>query len=95
VEGLFFYKPGDILLIHIDNVKNAEWLNKKRRTFNRLATFLGYDHGNVVCQVLYNNILRSKNTYDRPITIPIFYTKYIARSFKDTEAFFKSRFLKK
>jgi hypothetical protein len=29
VEGLFFYKPGDILLIHIDNAKNAEKLNKR------------------------------------------------------------------
>jgi hypothetical protein len=84
IEGLFFYKPGDILLIHIDNAKNAEKLNKKRRTFNRLATFLSYNHGNVVCQVLFkNDILRSKNTYEKPITLPIFYTKYLAKSFKE------------
>jgi hypothetical protein len=29
IEGLFFYKPDDILLIHIDNAKNTERLNKR------------------------------------------------------------------
>jgi hypothetical protein len=68
IEGLFFYKPGDILLIHLDNSKNIDKLNKKRRVFNRLATFLDYNHGNVVCQVLYNNVqLHPKRLYEKLI----------------------------
>jgi hypothetical protein len=51
-EGLFLYEPGDILLIHLDFSKIQEKLNKTRRTFNRLAQFLAYDHGNVVCRIL-------------------------------------------
>jgi hypothetical protein len=84
IEGHFFYKPGDILLVHIDNAKNADKLNKKRRIFNRLATFLAYDHGNVVCQVLYkNDQLHPNKLYKRPITPPNYYTKYLANSFKE------------
>jgi hypothetical protein len=51
-EGLFLYKPGNILLIHLNFSKTKDKLNKTRRTFNRLAEFLNYDHGNVVCQVI-------------------------------------------
>jgi hypothetical protein len=72
-EGLFFYRPGDLLLIHVDTSKTEMKLAKTRRAFNRLASFLGYDHGNVVCQVLFKKAPRSK-TFEKPITITICYT---------------------
>jgi hypothetical protein len=40
-EGLFFYKPGDILLIHIDTSKTEIMLAKTRKAFNFHAIFLG------------------------------------------------------
>jgi hypothetical protein len=80
----FSYKTNNILLIHLDNSKNADKMTKKRRIFNRLAIFLGYEHGNVVCQLLYKDkSIHPKNVYEKPITLPIFYTKYLAKSFKE------------
>jgi hypothetical protein len=70
------YELGNILLIHLDFAKTGSRFAKKRRTFNKLARFISYDFGNVKCYV-YSVIERHiKN----PITIPIYYTKYIAES---------------
>jgi hypothetical protein len=56
--------------------KTGSSFAKKRRTFNKLAKFISHDFGNVKCFV-YNVIERHiKN----PITIPIYYTKYIAEN---------------
>jgi choline kinase len=77
--GFFLYKPGNILLVHVDNAKNERMLKKKRRVFNHLAVFIEYDHGNVVCQVLMKtDVLK---TFEKPITIPTYFTKYLAPSF--------------
>jgi hypothetical protein len=81
-EGLLFYRPGDILLIHVDFKKTAQKLAKTRKTFNHLATFLGYDHKNIVYQVIYKTSLKSR-IFENPITIPIYYTKFVAESFKE------------
>jgi hypothetical protein len=81
-EGLLFYRPGDILLIHVDFKKTDQKLAKTRRTFNHLATFLGYDHGNIVCKVIYKTTLKSR-IFENTITIPIYYTKFVAESFKE------------
>ena len=70
------YKPGNILLIHLDFAKTASIFVKKRRTFNKLAKFISYDFGNVKCYV-YNVIEQHiKNL----VTIPIYYTKYLAEN---------------
>jgi hypothetical protein len=93
VEGLFLYKPGDVLLIHHDFSKTADKLNKTRRTFNRLAEFLGYDHGNVVCRVLRRTSHMNedeKKEVNKTIVIPIFYTKFLANSLKETPKEYKS-----
>jgi hypothetical protein len=47
--GLRDYKPGNILLIHLDFAKTGSKFTKKRRTFNKLAKFIYYDFGNVKC----------------------------------------------
>jgi hypothetical protein len=91
--GLFNYKPGDILLIHLDTSKDETAMQKKRRVFNRLAEFVTYEYGNVKCQLLYT-LHPDYENYDReddedvedeqifstypPIVIPIYYTKYLA-----------------
>jgi hypothetical protein len=73
--GLKDYKPGNILLIHLDFSKTANRFTKKRRNFNKLARFISYEFGNVKCFV-YNVEKQIKN----PITIPIYYTKYVAEN---------------
>jgi hypothetical protein len=71
------YEPEYILLIHLDFSKTSNRFTKKRKTFNKLAKFISYEFGNVKCHV-YNVEKQIKN----PITIPIYYTKYIAENEK-------------
>jgi hypothetical protein len=59
------YKPGNILLIHLDFSKTASRFIKKRRTFNKLARFISYDFGNVKCHVY--------NVTEKYIKIPSLY----------------------
>jgi hypothetical protein len=75
--GLKEYKPGNILLIHLDFSKTSNRFSKKRKKFNKLAKFIAYEFGNVKCFV-YNIEKHIQN----PITIPIYYTKYIAENEK-------------
>jgi hypothetical protein len=74
-EGFYHYKPGNVLLVHIDNSKTIKRFAKKRRVFSRLGVFIDYEHGNVVCKILSNT-----DEFNKPITIPIFYTKFISTS---------------
>jgi hypothetical protein len=75
--GLRDYEPGNIPLIHLDFSKTSCRFTKKRRNFNKLARFISYDFRNVKCHV-YNIEKHIKNQ----ITIPIYYTKYIAENKK-------------
>jgi hypothetical protein len=75
-EGFFLYKPGNVLLVHIDNSKTRRKFTKKRRVFSRLGVFLDYENGNVICKILTN----TEEEFNKPITIPIFYTKFISTS---------------
>jgi hypothetical protein len=75
--GLKYYELGNILLIHLDFSKTSSRFTKKRRNFNRIAKFISYEFGNVKCYV-YNIEKHIKN----PITILIYYTKYIAENEK-------------
>jgi hypothetical protein len=63
-------------------------LAKTRRVFNRLATFLGYDNGNIVCHILFKKDLRAI-FFQKPITIPIYYTKFIVESFDKILKFYR------
>jgi hypothetical protein len=81
--GFFNYKPGNILLIHLDKSKTQESFDKKRRAFNELAVFIEYQNGNVLCRRLtrdeYNKII----PYRQQVLIPIYYTKYLAPSVQE------------
>jgi hypothetical protein len=70
------YEPENILLIHLDFAKTASRFTKKRRNFNKLVRFISYDFENVKCHV-YNVI---ESHIKNPITIPIYYTKYVAEN---------------
>jgi hypothetical protein len=68
----FIYKPGDFLLVHIP-FKKDQIKYKRRRNFTHLARFVGYEHGNVICQpFLPDGIIKN-------IVLPIYYTKKIRR----------------
>jgi hypothetical protein len=79
--GFLNYKPGDILLVHKDPSKISFGVyRKKRRTFNCLARFVHYVHGNAVCREGRrdaNGII----TFDYDgglIEVPVFDTRLIA-----------------
>jgi hypothetical protein len=51
--GFFMYHPGNNFLVHVDMTKvHVPHATKRRVIFNRLAEFIGYEHGNVCCKVL-------------------------------------------
>jgi hypothetical protein len=79
---LKFYKPGDLLLIHIP-YKNINY--KRRRNFSHLASFIRYDYGNVMCKPIYP-------TESTPIVIPIYYTKFINNNINDINNEIKNYF---
>ncbi|GHU25216.1 hypothetical protein FACS189472_18340 [Alphaproteobacteria bacterium] len=58
---------------------------KRRRNFSALAKFIGYEGGNVVCELLQAIPLLTKTRANPQgltsmIVLPIFYTKIIAKS---------------
>jgi hypothetical protein len=53
-KGLFEYEKGNVLLVHLDLSRTPYRFMKKRRTFNALAIFLNYWHGNVRC-IIYRS----------------------------------------
>jgi hypothetical protein len=87
--GFFIYRPGNILLVHVDMIKtNIPRATKRRATFNRLAEFIGYEHGNVCCKVLEKQITEGISLFwKRPIIIPIYYTKYVCATLADLPFF--------
>jgi hypothetical protein len=49
--------------------------DKRRRTFNNLAVFKNYFHGNVSC-----SLITPTKSQQRDIVVPIYYTKFAAVS---------------
>jgi hypothetical protein len=90
--GFFMYRSGNILLIHIDMTKaHILRTSKRRATFNRLAEFIGYEHGNVCCKVLEKQITEGISLFwKRPIVIPIYYTKYVCATLADLPFTFRT-----
>jgi hypothetical protein len=75
--GLLDYQPGNILLIHLPLEKTKLKYNKRRRNFDELATFITYEGGNAVVDLLhpYPKLKR--------VTIPLFYTRFLATDIKE------------
>jgi hypothetical protein len=53
-EHLLDYRKGNILMIHLDYNRTPLRFNKNRRTFNHLAEFIEYEHGNAKVRLLKN-----------------------------------------
>ena len=67
------YEPGNILLLHLDHGRDSESMKKKRRNFADIGEFIAYEHGNVKCRRLNTAAMET-------ITVPIFYTKRVAKN---------------
>jgi hypothetical protein len=50
-KGLYMYKKGNVLMVHLDFSRTIHKFMKVRRKFNALAIFERYVHGNVQCKV--------------------------------------------
>jgi hypothetical protein len=55
-EGLFDYKKGNIIMVHLDFSRTPWKFMKVRRRFNALAVFIRYTHGDVECKVFLSGI---------------------------------------
>jgi hypothetical protein len=78
--GLKRYKEGDRLLVYLDLSKTPEGFSKRRRNFDRYATFIEYENGN--CKVrldnpIYMGMINGVRYYKDVHILPIFYTKRI------------------
>jgi hypothetical protein len=104
-EGLFKFKKGNVLLVHLDLSRTPYAFIKTRRTFNYLAVFLEYEHGNVKVKLLnptnlndseidkkFDKVSNSFNI-NKPIIIPIYYCKYLCESVKDIPNQYRIYFL--
>jgi hypothetical protein len=92
--GFLNYKPGNVLLIHLDKSKTRDMFDKKRRAFNEVAIFVGYQNGNVVCDRLTRHegrIVRKPQNYTAKgrVMIPIYYTKLVAPNIEQLGERFK------
>ncbi|KAA6354810.1 MAG: hypothetical protein EZS28_049663, partial [Streblomastix strix] len=72
-DNLQDLKKGNIITIHLDLKKTANGFEKQRRQFNEIATFIKFEHGNVICELLkpYNDI--------KIVEVPIYYTENIGQ----------------
>ena len=78
LNGLLQYKPGNILKVHVDTGKTASKMIKRRAFYDRLGTFIRYDHGNVVVRLMVPiNITKTQERYE--ITVPVWHTKFVAK----------------
>jgi hypothetical protein len=102
--GLFNFKKGNILMVHLDYSKTPLSFMKVRRNFNHLAEFLEYESGNVKCR-LRNNIEFSNakndwfddrgteiNEKTKIVTIPIYYCKLVSFDLKSLPEKYKDYF---
>jgi hypothetical protein len=77
------YQSGDILLCHISVKENLRV--KRRKNFDTLAFFIKYLHVNVLIKTCYSN---------DEIAVPIYCTKFLAKSIDTLSEEAKRTFLK-
>ena len=84
LKGLLSYRKGNIILIHLDYGKTKQRFDKRRRVFNKIAEFMAYSNGNVVCRVM--------GQASGIVTVPIMYTKFIANNYDELDDSYKAYF---
>ena len=85
-EGLLSYQKGNILMIHLDLSRTRHGYQKRRRTFDHIASFIRYKNNNAVVKLL------SDPMRDEVVEIPIHFTKKVADSFESLDDKFFRQF---
>ena len=92
--GYLDYKPGNILMVHIDKGKTSEKHDKRRRFFDRLGTFVQYDHGNVVVDMIVQDIrVHSTGNKKHRVIVPLYHTKFVAKNIRSLPAEYKDYYI--
>jgi hypothetical protein len=76
---LLSYKPGNVVIIHLDKSKTRFKFDKSRRSFNYLAVFNEYKGGNAKISLLNNQLI----PYKKELEIPIYFTHKVAEDIYD------------
>jgi ribosomal protein L21E len=82
--GLYDYKPGNILLLHIDESKTKRMFKKKRGYWSHIGVFIKYEGQSKIMVKLLNS--------DTKIIIPIFYSRFLAPNQRELDRYDTSRF---
>jgi hypothetical protein len=82
--GYLEYEPGDILMVHLPLEKTNYKFQKRRRNFEELAKFFSYKGPNAIVELLHPYPWESPKMpgFSRAI-IPIYYTKFLAKTLDD------------
>ena len=92
--GYLDYKPGNILMVHIDKGKTSEKHDKRRRFFDRLGAFVQYDHGNVVVDMIVQDIrVHSTGNKKHRVIVPLYHTKFVAKNIRSLPAEYKDYYI--
>jgi hypothetical protein len=70
--GLYSYRPGNILLLYVDESKTPQKQNKTRSYWNKIGEFIAYEGKSKIRVKLINT--------DQVITLPLYYTKFLANN---------------
>jgi hypothetical protein len=88
-EGLLSYVNGNILLVHCDLRKTADRDEKRRRFWDRVGSFIKYDHGNAVVRLIGRPVNMGSRDAD-VIVVPVQYTKLIAKNINSIPEYYHS-----
>ena len=92
--GYLDYKPGNVLMVHIDKGKTSEKHEKRRRFFDKLGVFVRYDHGNVVVDMLVKGVrVRSGGEDKIQLTVPVYHTKFVSKNIQSIPAEYKDYYI--
>ena len=92
--GYLDYKPGNVLMIHIDKSKTSEKHDKRRRFFDKLGVFVRYDHGNVVVDMLVKGVrVHGTGNAKMRLTVPIYHTKFVSNNVQSIPSEYKDYYI--
>ena len=92
--GYLDYKPGNVLMVHIDKGKTSEKHDKRRRFFDKLGVFVRYDHGNVVVDMLVKGVrVHSTGDAKMRLTVPVYHTKFVSKTVRTIPPEYKDYYI--
>jgi hypothetical protein len=74
------YKPGNILMVHVDTGKTTEKMEKRRSFYDRIGEFIEYVHGNVKVKLDVPIRISSGSAPVKVIVVPVYHTKLVAKN---------------